>query len=416
MSLQTANSVLSGLYAGLFDASPISGDQSGYILGIYTDDLDFFALSNTSGLLEIANNTLNEGNSATASFWNSSYQKIYICNTILEGIENAHSIGAADRQRIKGEALAIRSLLFFYIQQIYGDIPYPVTTNYAVNRSISKTPAVDVMSRLESDLQDAVSLLPDVYRNAERIFFNKKAAQFLLAKVYMQQLKSQQAETLLRNIIESSMYQFQNDLTKVFIKTGTHIIWQLKPKNNTDAVKEATAFYFANSAPLYVAASSSLVNSFAAGDLRKQRWMAPVTFGANTWCRVEKYKMRSANTTEYSIIFRLEEVYLLLAESLARQDKIAEALDFINPIRLRSGEVSLLASISQELLLDKIIEENRKEFFAEMGHRFLSLKRFGLLNLLIQTKPNWRAHHRLWPIPQNELLLNSNLNPQNQDY
>lgn len=415
-NLQTANSVLSGLYAGLFDASPIAGDQSGYNLGVYTDDLDFYALSNTSGLLEIANNTLNEANATTASFWASAYQKVYVCNTILEGLENSQGINMADKQRMKGEALTIRSLLFFYLQQIYGDIPYPVTTNYMINQSIAKTPSAEVMSRLESDLQEAVDLLPDTYRNTERIFINKKAAQFILAKVYMQQLKSEQAEIVLKAIVQSPLYQFQNDLSKVFLKSGTHIIWQLKPRNNTDAVKEATAYYFVNAAPLYVAASTSLVNSFDVGDLRRQQWMAAVTVGANTWYRIEKYKARSANTTEYSIVFRLEEAYLLLAEALARQNKITEALPFINPIKQRAGQAVLTASVSQQVLLDEVLKENRKEFFTEMGIRFLSLKRFGLLGTLVLTKPNWKDHHQKWPLPQNELLLNTNLKPQNTGY
>lgn len=415
-NLQTANSVLSGLYAGLFDASPIAGDQSGYYMGIYTDDLNFYALSNTSGLLEIANNTLIDSNSTTASFWSSAYQKIYICNTILEGIEDSKGISEADKKRIKGEALTIRSLLFFYLQQVYGDIPYPVTTNYMINQSISKTQVEEVSHRLESDLQEAVDLLPDAYRNTERIYINKKSAQLLLAKVYMQHLKPQLAEVLLKNIVQSPLYHFQTDITKVFNKTGTHIIWQLKPKNNTDAVKEATAYYFANAAPLFVALSPSLVSSFSTGDLRKQYWMAPVSVGANTWYRVEKYKVRSNNTTEYSVVLRLEEVYLLLAEALARQNKIAEALPYINPLRQRAAQPLLNASVSQQILLADILAENRKEFFTEMGNRFLTLKRFGSLDILLQTKPNWKDYHRLWPVPQKDILLNANLNPQNSGY
>ncbi|MCX8525897.1 RagB/SusD family nutrient uptake outer membrane protein [Chryseobacterium formosus] len=220
----------------------------------------------------------------------------------------------------------------------------------------------------------------------------------------------------MKAIVQSPLYQFQNDITKVFTKTGTHILWQLKPKNNADAVKEASLYYFANAAPLYVALSPSLVSSLAAVDLRKQNWTAPVTVGANTWYRAEKYKARSNNSTEYSIIFRLEEAYLLLAESLARQNRIADALPYINPIRQRAAQPLLSASISQQVLLNEIVSESRKEFFTEMGHRFLTLKRFGLLSNLMQTKPNWKDHHRLWPVPQKDILLNSNLNPQNPGY
>lgn len=413
---QTANSVLSGLYAGLWEASPIAGDQSGRILSLYTDDLTYYAVNATNGLPEISNNTLIDTNQFVSSMWSAAYQKIYVSNSIIEGLENSSSISTAEKSRMTGEALTIRSVLFFYLQQIYGDIPYPVTTNYQINQSIAKTNSEEVLQRIESDLQEAVELLPDQYRSAERIFINKKAAQLMLAKVQMQRSKYAVAESTLKAVIQSSLYQFQNDITKVFLKSGTHIIWQLKPKNSGDPVREATIYYFVNVAPSSMSLSPALVSSFQTGDLRKQYWMAPVTVAGTTWYRAEKYKARSANTTENSIVFRLEEAYLLLAESLAKQNKTAEALSYINPIRQRAAQPLLTGTVSQNILLDEILKENRKEFFTEMGRRFIDLKRAGQLNTLQTTKPNWKNFHQVWPLPQKELLMNANMNPQNAGY
>ncbi|AZA89839.1 MULTISPECIES: RagB/SusD family nutrient uptake outer membrane protein [Chryseobacterium] len=413
---QTANSVLSGLYAGLWEASPIAGDQSGRILSLYTDDLTYYAVNATNGLPEISNNTLIDTNQFVSSVWSAAYQKIYVSNSIIEGLNSSSSISAAEKNRMTGEALTIRSLLFFYLQQIYGDIPYPVTTNYQINQSITKTNSEEVLQRIESDLTEAVELLPDQYRSAERIFINKKTAQLMLAKVQMQRSKYAEAESTLKAVIQSPLYQFQNDITKVFLKSGTHIIWQLKPKNSGDPVREATLYYFANVAPYSMSLSPALVSSFQTGDLRKQHWMAAVTVAGTTWYRAEKYKARSANTMENSIVFRLEEAYLLLAESLAKQNKTAEALPYINPIRQRAAEPLLASSVSQNTLLDEILKENRKEFFTEMGHRFIDLKRAGQLNTLQTTKTNWKDFHKVWPLPQKELLMNPNMNPQNSGY
>ena len=41
VDVQTADAALAGLYSGLRDNSPFAGDQSGRLLGLYTDDLDF---------------------------------------------------------------------------------------------------------------------------------------------------------------------------------------------------------------------------------------------------------------------------------------------------------------------------------------------------------------------------------------
>jgi hypothetical protein len=413
--VQTANAALSGLYARLYDNSPIAGDQSGPTLGSYTDDLDCYSVALANSRYDIYLNKQIGTNTEIYSYWSSTYQTIYIANAIIEGIENS-ALPTAEKNRIKGEALLIRSILYFYLQQIFGDIPFVMSTNYTVNQSLPKTTASEVLARLESDLSLSMNLLKDQYRNTERIYPNKKAAQLMLAKIYMIQYRWNDAETVLKSIVQSPLYQFENNITKVFLKSGTHILWQLKPKNPGDGTKESATYYFTNSAPNSYAISQDLVNNFSSIDFRKQNWMALVTFNGNTWYRADKYKNRTNNTTEYSIVFRLEEVYLLLAEALVQQNKLPEALPYVNATRLRAGLSTLTGATTQSALLNEIILENRKEFFTEMGHRFLDLKRTNRLNTLITVKPNWKSYHNLWPLPQQELLLNSNLNPQNTGY
>ncbi|RLJ75123.1 RagB/SusD family nutrient uptake outer membrane protein [Pedobacter alluvionis] len=415
-NLQTANAALAGLYSGLWDNSPIAGDQSGMLMSMYTDELSYYASASTNGLAELYQNTVIDTNPALYTYWTNAYQKVYMANAIIEGIEKSTSIPIAEKQRIRGEALMIRSLLFYYLQQLYGDIPYPVTTNYMINQSISKTPALEVLQRLTSDLNEVIPLLQDQYRHTERIYPNRKTAQLILAKIYMLQKNWNAAEGLLKEIIHSPLYQFQNDITKVFDKSGSHIIWQLKPRNGGDATKEIAVFYFTNSAPTSVALSPHLINSFSGSDKRKQFWTSAVTVGNNTWYRPNKYKNLSNNNTEYSVVFRLEEAYLLLAETLAEQNKINESLQFINAVKQRAGIPLLTGSSSKEMILSEISVENCKEFFTEMGHRFLDLKRQGKLSELSTVKPNWKLHFVVLPIPQKELLLNPNIQPQNSGY
>lgn len=417
--VQTADAALAALYSGLWDNSPLAGDQTGKLLGTYTDDLSYYATTSTNGILELYQNTHTDSNAVVYAYWASAYQKIYMANAIIEGVGQSVSLPTADKNRIKGEALLIRSMLFFYLQQIYGDIPLPTTTDYNINKVLSKASANETLAKIEEDLNIVISLISDDYRNVERIFPNKKVAEFMLAQTYMAQntpTKWAEAEALLKNIIQSPLYTFQNDVTKVFTKTGTHILWQLKPKNPGDAVKEASIYYFTGAAPSSFALSQDLVNVFSVNDARKQSWMAAVTVGGNTWYRAEKYKNRSNNTTEYSVVFRLEEVHLLLAEALAQQDKLMEALPYLNKTRQRAGLLAITNPVSKENLLNEILSENRKEFFTEFGHRFFDLKRLNKLQTLQTIKPNWKDFHRVFPIPQKEILLNTNLNPQNTGY
>lgn len=415
-TVQTANAALAELYAGLWNSSPLAGNQTGRLLGSYTDDLTYYGTNSTTGLYDIFQNQQIDSNAAISTYWTSAYRLVYVSNAILEGTEKSSTIPATEKQRIKGEALLVRSILFFYLQQIFGDIPYPISTDYQINQSLPKIQSSEVLNRLENDLNTSISLLADTYRSTERVIPNRKVAELMLAKIYMIQSRWNNAETLLRTITQSSLYQPENDLSKVFTKNGSHILWQLKPKNNGDATQEVTAYYFTGAAPSNYALSQNLVNIFTSGDQRKNQWMATVTVGQNTWYRPAKYKALTNNTSEYSIIFRLEEVYLLLAETLAEQDKSAEALPYLNATRQRATLPALLMPISKQTLLNEIILEDRKEFFTEMGHRFFDLKRMNRLNDLLPIKANWKSYNILWPLPQKELLLNPNLNPQNTGY
>ena len=412
---QTANAALAGLYASLFNASPLAGNESGQLLGTYTDDLVNYAVNSTN-IYDIYRNQQIENNLVILTEWSNTYQIIYQANAIIQGIENSAKIPPADKKRIKGEAILIRSIMLFYLQQLFGDIPYVTSTDYEVNRTITKTAASEVLIKLEADLNFSIMSLDDAYTNTERIFPNRKVAELMLAKVFMVQQRWNEAEILLTNIIQNPLYQFQNDINKVFEKSGKHILWQLKPKNPGDPTKEAQTYYFINSAPTTFALSQDLINVFTTGDLRKQNWMAQVSVNGNTWFRANKYRNLTNNSTEYSIIFRLDEVYLTLAECLTQQNKTMQALPFVNATRQRAGLNSLTGAWTKDNLLIEILLEDRKEFFTEMGLRFLILKRTGMLNTLTTAKPNWKQYHNLWPIPQQEILINQNLKPQNTGY
>ncbi|KKO89165.1 glycan metabolism protein RagB [Sphingobacterium sp. Ag1] len=413
--VQTANAALSGLYADVMKSSPIAGGDLETYLSAYTDELDNYTTVSSDSRDLFLNQQI-DTNSIIYNVWANAYKHIYSANSIIEGVSASTGISTPDKRYLKGEALLVRSIMFFYLSQLFGDIPYPESTDYKINNSIGKTSFVQVLSNLEKDLVEVSNLLQNDYRNAERINPNRMVARLMLAKVYMAKQDWNNAENISKEVVNSSLYQMEPDVAKVFQKNGKHILWQLKPNNNL-SVPQAGIYYFTSSAPSSYALTNALVSSFSNNDLRKQKWMAPVVFNGVTYYRAEKYKNRGGNnTTEYSIVFRIEEVFLLLAEALTRQDKLAEALPYANMTRLRAQLNPLLSPITKTVLLDEILLEYKREYFTEMGHRFLDLKRMDKLSTLQGKKPNWKDFHRLWPIPQKEILLNTNLQPQNAGY
>lgn len=415
----SANAALSGLYAELWSSSIISGDVSGStaVLGTYTDDLTCYSAYIQNGIVDLYNNAHIPSNTIVYNFWSKAYKHIYYANSIIKGVSESKLISQSNKDRLIGEAVILRSLLYYNLSQIFDEIPYTISTDYTYNSKLKKISKEELLSHLEKDVSSVLNGLSDQYANQERIFVNRKVGELILAKIYLLQQKWTNAESLLLPIIQSPLYTFETDITKVFLKTGKHILWQLKPANTTDATKEYLLFNFTTSIPTSFALSESLVNSFELGDLRKQNWILPVVISQKTYYRPMKYKNpTNSNSTENSVVLRLEEVYLLYAETLTRQNRIEEAKIWIDKLRQRAGVGVLPTGLTQTAMFNKIEEESRHEFFAEMGHRFFDLKRLDMMNKIAVSKPNWKTFHSAFPIPERELIINPNLNPQNSGY
>ncbi|MCD0474051.1 RagB/SusD family nutrient uptake outer membrane protein [Flavobacterium sp. EDS] len=414
----TANAAMADVYSKIRDKGLLTGTSFGISnqLGNYADELTFYG-SSTNTTLGFYTNTLLPSNSTVAQFWNNSYNQIYAANAVLEGVKTSN-FNEQEKAQLEGEALFLRGLLHFYLLQLFGDIPYIQTTDYKSNSIVSRKSNELVYTQIITDLKNAERLLLPSYPNAERVRPNSFVVKSVLARVYLYGGMWDDANKMATVVIENnSLYVFENSLNKVFLKNSTETIWQFMPAvagKNTD---EATIFIFTSGPPPLVALSESLMNSFTVSDLRKTNWTAPVTNGTKTWYYAFKYKESKASTTskEYSIVLRLTEQYLIRAEARAQLGDLIGAKEDLNKIRKRAG-LSNATVNSKEEILESILQERRKEFFTEYGHRFFDLKRTGKLDTVLSTKPGWNITDNLLPIPESELTLNPNLKPQNPGY
>lgn len=123
--------------------------------------------------------------------------------------------------------------------------------------------------------------------------------------------------------------------------------------------------------------------------------------------------------TEYSMVMRLAEQYLIRAEARARFGNLSGSIQDINKIRTRSGLASLSENqdeLTKEKLLEVILLERRREHFTEWGHRWFDLQRFGTSEILQDKEnSNWTSSSNLLPIPSEERDKNPNLS-QNPGY
>jgi len=416
----TANAAMTNIYAKLRDTGLLSGNASGMsvALGVYADELDYYGVSTGETQFLYTNNVLPTSGVVT-EWWSRSYNQIYAANTVYEGVNNSTKLAQADKDQLMGEALFVRALVHFSLTNLFGAVPYITTTNYQQNQTVNKISTQEVYDRCIADLTAAQALLPDYDFSGSRVRPNKWVATALLARVYLYNGNYAEAANEASAVLnESGTYSLVTDFDSAFLKDSPSTLWQLIPQNNGASTGEGANFIFNSGPPPFVALSSALVTAFEPGDLRRVHWVRAITNGSDTWYHAYKYKQQSfaGSSSEYSIVLRLSELYLIRAEARAKQGFLSGAQDDLNVIRNLAGLPDTTAS-SQEALLSAILQERRVEFFTESGHRFLDLKRAGQVTTVLDVvKPGWDVHEALFPLPQNELLLNPNLEPQNAGY
>ncbi|MDM1352137.1 RagB/SusD family nutrient uptake outer membrane protein [Myroides marinus] len=410
----TAKSALTYLYSRMRDNSLIgkSTDGLSFSLSLYTGELEHYGnLSNDFYL-----NTIQASNSTVGKWWNQSYKDIYSINSFIEGITLSDKISLEDKKQLLGEAYILRAIFYQYLVQLFGDIPFTTTTDYTYNTSIGKTKSEKILLEIEKDLLSALENLDYSYRSMQKTNVNKAVAELLLAENYLLQKKYDKAQIYSQNILNSDLYSLEDDINKVFKKTAKSTIWQISPLLNTNITPEASYYISERLTSNSSAINQHLLDSFDTNDLRLKNWTKKLTQNQKEIFQVYKYKNYQNNPDEFSIFFRLEQVYLMLAESQIHQEKISEAISTLNKLRVKRGLNAISNSITKDNAIEILLQEYNKEFFTESGMRFFSLKRHNKLNKLIEIKTNWKEFYQLFPIHEKQLQINKNLLPNNPGY
>ncbi|GAA0557833.1 RagB/SusD family nutrient uptake outer membrane protein [Chitinophaga japonensis] len=432
----TATAVLTDIYANL------SAQNSSLYLGtglpglsllasLSADELTLYNLNNNA----LLSYYINDLTSFTIpNLWEAAYPVIFVTNAAIEGLSNTDALTPAVRRQLMGEARFMRAFCFFYLVNLYGDIPLPLSTNYQINAGLPRAEKTKAYDQIILDLLEARQLLRDEYVAAdalsptnERVRPTSWAAAALLARAYLYRGDYLNAEKQASDVINhGSLYSLPN-LDAAFLKNSTEAIWQLQPvgiqkDRNTG---EGKLFVLPDTGPdnrnYPVYLSDHLVDSFEAGDQRRVQWIDSVMANGNTYHYASKYKIgwEDVPTAEYVVVLRLGEQYLIRAEARAHSGNLTGAVADLNSIRHRAGLPNTPAITAPDLL-KAILQERKAELFTEWGHRWLDLKRSQMVNAVMdivapQKGGAWRNTAQLYPIPQTELQKDLNLT-QNAGY
>ena len=437
----SAAAAVTGIYSNMM-ANPTgklsSGLSSvGFLQGLASDELKAYNLGNAVTAAFYANSLSSSTNGASNNYyWLELYNEIYAANSVIEGLQNAPTVNTAIKQQLIGEAKFIRAFLHFYAVNLYGDVPLVTSTNYLINNTIGRTAKAQVYQQIIQDMKDAQAALSANFVDGaglsinERVRPNRGAATAMLARTYLYSGKWDSAETQATALIaNSSQYGLVNNFDSVFLKNSKETIWQLQPVlpgyNTFDGY-----YYVLTSAPgttrFPAALSNNILSAFEPSDKRYTKWIGRITVGTSTYYYSNKYKVGIMNTTnpvtEYQMVLRLSEQYLIRAEARVQKGDISGAQADLNIIRARAGLSSTTAS-DQSSLLNAILHERQVELFTEWGHRWFDLIRMGAINSVMGSPGNvsqakggtWNQNWILLPIPLTETQINLNLS-QNAGY
>ncbi|MAZ29305.1 MAG: RagB/SusD family nutrient uptake outer membrane protein [Cytophagaceae bacterium] len=421
----TARRAMDGVYGQLFNTYFAGGGDRSvtFLAGLSADT---FSLSSTTGdMIQFAEHELDASNGFNLNLWAGAYNTIYMCNAILEGVGGATNLSDEMLKSLEGESRFIRAFTYFYLTQLYGDVPLITQTAYAANALAARVPSGEILMQVLEDLDIAASLLSTDYPENDRTQANASVVKAFLARVHLYMGNWEAVVAYSNAVIAEDNYALLANLDGVFLAHSEEALWQISPEgwgSNLTHTREGNLFVRINAYNSPVRLSPSLMSHWEEGDRRRSQWVGTYTTETETYYYPYKYKIQydasGAGYPEYSMVLRLAEQYLIRAEAYAQLGDTGQALYNLNVIRERAGlnpygEAAL--SWSKNTLMDAVFKERRSELFSEWGHRWFDLKRSRRVNDVYGGSATWEATDRLYPIPEDERLKNPNLT-QNEGY
>ncbi|NIJ54466.1 RagB/SusD family nutrient uptake outer membrane protein [Dyadobacter arcticus] len=416
---------------------------------IEREDADFFLDKNVSGLV--------------ASKYNSLYVGIARANNILDYIVAA-GLSPDAVNRFTGQAKFLRALFYFDLVRYFGGVPlYLKAVQGAGDAYVPRSSVAEVYNVIIEDLKDAISKLP-VPAFPQNGRATQGAARMLLADVYLVQKNFAAAETELKSVTQMG-YALLPDYAAAFSlanKNSKESIFEIQYQQGNQLQASDFVYPFlplSSDVKIITGIASQnrqgggwnvptfeMIGTYEPGDKRLEASIAiaegtgvigdmvidaiksPVGYkmaaGKRAYPYIKKYLHPHAleqNTDDNFPIYRYSDALLSLAEALNEQNKTADALVYLNPVRTRAG-LAAVTSSTQAALRDIILHERRVELAFE-NKRWLDLVRTGkAIDVMTKNGEYIKQAHKgesyipatsynvtpdklIYPIPNREILI-----------
>lgn len=389
--------------------------------------------------------------------WEQLFGMVAAANSVICNVDSVPdaTLTASERKQWKAEALVLRSMVYFDIVRLWGDVPLVLTEPPAITaKNIvevyplyypKKDSAIAVYRQIVKDLNTALEPGGAPAISSNKFVLSRTVANALLAKVY--------AEKPLRDYAKVIQYcaEVEKDVTLVpkygdlfDMNSGNT---DLKNRNTSEAIFEITfagggnwltwmcGIDLATSSSKYdwkkwFTPSRDLIAAFdKAGDTERKN--QTIVYASVEWSLhypAKNYPFMYKYRSKYHSVIklRLADILLLKAEALVAQGNLAQAATIVNTIRTRAKLPNLTSDItsSKTKMEDAVLNERRLELAFE-GQRWFDLVRTGKVYEVMNTL-NLRDPGRLtmnevtedkliMPIPQAQIDKNPSM-VQNPGY
>jgi hypothetical protein len=378
------------------------------------------------GQRQIYNKTMTRDNAEASRTWVAGYRAINMANTVIDALGVVKD--ANRKAQFEGEALFIRGAMYFELVRYYA-LPWGATatnnhlgivirntatkTEEAAFEKTPRSTVAQVYQQIIADLTAAALKLPA--DNGTRV--DKYTAYAFLARVYLQKGDYANARDAANTVIASGKYSMNASVRAVFDNKNTNeSIWEIQQndQNNAGTSNDGLATFYASLPGIGRAdarVSPGFINTYPAGDLRKQEWYYAGT-GARpgTAASPNFYTNKWRSFSQNLPVVRIAEMYLIRAETnivlgTTVGDTPANDLAKIrNPIR--TNQPVIAAPTLVDVLNERFYE------LAFEGARIHDIKR---LHLSVGALA-WNSDKLVFPIPQREIDASEQVIVQNPGY
>ena len=381
-----------------------------------------------------------------SGLWTYPYIVIRNATRVIDAIDNVVTDGtAAERDAVKGHAIALRALAHFDILRTHA-YPYkkdqgaspgaPIVDHIlALDEFPSRSTVKETYDFITTELERAIPLMSTTKSNG---MLNAYGAKALLARVYLYCENNRKAYDVASALIEElkansayTLYTNANYMASFALtaRLGSESLMEIVNADNDNQSWDGLSWMMNWFGYKNMCLSKDFVDMMAQdpNDVRNGMYTLRLDDNDNkTKGAIEKYPGPSATAASVAHnlpLIRLSEVYLIAAEAGVKLNgaERPKALEYLNTIVQRGNPAN---SVSDgDFTLDRVLTERRKELVAE-GHRYFDLMRNGLPVVRdangyhmdnVPLTISWDDHISVLPLSSNLFLLNPQLQ-QNTGY